>query len=242
MKRNYTTFLNPPKDIEKYLSARLLNENYWENCFEKKDQNLLEQKARQWTGINFKPHETVYDIETKIEDIADIHPVVPKLCDKQGLLFIWTIPLHKANDPSSDAILFKTEAQSVKSSVPDSCEIMIAQVHEYEDFTFVASVKYYNYIGKLDKEKRTELCMLVWKTLTSLYNKPLYAPGSSMLNRAHNLLNGKNIQHEPYNSKLLRRIGFKKYKFKDIDLEHLYFEPTDSIWKYEHKSCTEFSL
>ena len=238
MKRTYSQFLNPPEHIKNYLSVGLLNENYWNNCLDKVEQQQLENQARIWTGLNLTPYETVYNIETKIEDLADIIPIVPKLCDKQGLLFIWTLPLHQATSPVADALLFKEEPQSVKSSVADNCEIMIAQVHEYDDFVFVASVKYYNYIAKLDKTQRVDLCNIVWQTLINLYSKPLYATGSAVLNRAHNLFNGKNIQHEPYNNKLMRRLGFKQYKFKDTGLKHLYFEPTDNIWKYEHKSST----
>jgi hypothetical protein len=234
MNRDYRQFLDVPADIKQYLSVNLLNEDYWLHCIGRQEQLFLEKQTRQWLNLDLSKHETYFNIETKLEDLStDILPIVPKFCDKQGLLFIWTLPAELAPSPICDALQFKLEPQSVKSSVADNCEALIAQVHIYDKFVFVASVKYYNYMAKLPLHERIQLCELVWKTLTEVFaDKEIYAITASSLNRAHNFFNGKNIQHEPYSSKLMRRMGFRRKVNTYPELE------LDAVWKYEHKSCT----
>lgn len=234
MNKDYQQFLNVPADIKQYLSANLLNDDYWANCIDREEQLLLEHKARHWLNINLSKHETYFNIETKVEDLStDILPIVPKFCGQQGLLFVWTLPAESAPSPICDALQFKLEPQSVKSSVADNCEALIAQVHIYDKFVFIASVKYYNYLAKLPAHERISLCELVWKTLTEVFaDKEIYAITASSLNRAHNFFNGKNIQHEPYGSKLMRRLGFRRKLNICPELN------LDAVWKYEHKSCT----
>lgn len=235
MKTEYQTFIDVPAELSSYLSLDRLNRDYWGNCIDQEQQQCLEHAAREFFDLDLEPYETEFSIETKVEDIAtDILPVVPKLCDHQGLILIWTTPLHAADAVVSSALQFKTEPQSVKSTVPDRCEVMIAQVHVYQEFVFVASVKYYNYIAQYPKSRRVELCKMVWQTLIGLFgNRSLYAANGGVLNRAHNLLNNKNIQHEPYNRKMLGKLGFRETTIAAI-AEHFYLLPTDKIWKYEH--------
>lgn len=238
MKRLYEQFLDVPDDLKSYLSSRLLNTDYWNNCLDRVEQHALEKKARNWLNIDFSKHEHRFNIETKIEDLDDILPIVPKLCKKQGILFIWTLPAENAGYVFSDALLFKEELQSIKSSVADNCESLIAQVHIYDDFVFIASVKYYNFISKLPKAERSLLCKEVWQTLVDVFeNTEIYAASADILNSAHNLFNGKNIQREPYNKKMLRKQGFVKTPVAHLS-KYLNLEDTDIIWKYEHKSCT----
>lgn len=238
MKRLYEQFLDVPDDLKNYLSSRLLNENYWDNCIDRIEQQALEKRARDWLKIDFANHETRFTIETKIEDLEDVLPIVPKLCKTQGVLFVWTLPAENAGDVFSDAMLYKEELQSIKSSVADNCESLIAQVHIYDDFVFIASVKYYNFISKLPKAERNLLCKEVWETLIDVFkNTTIYAASADILNLAHNLFNGKNIQREPYNKKMLRKLGFVKTPVEHLS-KYLNLEDTDIIWKYEHKPCT----
>jgi hypothetical protein len=239
MKKEYQTTINVPAALEDYLSLNNLNLDYWNNCLDQKTQRNLEYNAREWLGLNLSKYENYFNIETKIDDISTaILPIVPKLCDHQGVIFIWTIPLHQADYIMSDALLFKTELQSVKSVVPDNCEVLIGQVHIYPTFVFISSVKYYNFIAKYSKEKRIELIKQVWTTLIDLFkDKEIYAASGDLLNTAHNLFNNKNIQREPYNRKLLKRLGFVQTTVEQAP-NHFYLEPTDKIWKYEYKPCS----
>ena len=238
MKRLYDEFLQVPDNLIKYLSSKLLNENYWENCIDRSEQVLLEHKSREWLNLDFSRHESRFDIETKLEDLDDILPIVPKLCKKQGLLFVWTLPVEESGEVFTDALLFKNEPQSIKSSVPDKCESFIAQVHIYEKFVFIASVEYYNFMSKLSKQDRSLLCREVWETLIDVFkDKEIFAATADLLNTAHNIFNGKNIQREPYNKKMLKNLGFKKVQVGNLS-EHLNLLDNDIIWKYEHKPCS----
>lgn len=234
MKKHYIKLLEVPEQFQEYLSVDLLNQDYWAHSLTRPRQRQIEHDVRTWLNIPLNKFEADYDIETKIEDIdSDIVPIVPKLCDCQGFLFVWTTPLYRADEIVASAIEFKLEPQSVKSSVADNCEVMISQVHQYDAFVFVSSVKYYNYIARMPKSARTSLIETVWKTLIELFkDKTIYAATASSLNQAHQLFNNKNIQHEPYSEKLMRRMGFR---YNNIDIPELY---VDRVWKYEHKSST----
>lgn len=234
MKKHYLELLDVPEQFQEYLSANLLNQDYWAHSLTRSKQRQIECCVREWLNIPLPNFETDYDIETKIEDIdSDIVPIVPKLCNRQGLLFVWTTPLYNADEITASAIEFKLEPQSVKSSVADNCEVMIAQVHQYDTFVFISSVKYYNYIARMSKCERIMLIETVWKTLIELFkDKTIYAATASSLNQAHQIFNNKNIQHEPYSEKLMRRMGFR---YNNIDIPELY---VDRAWKYEHKPST----
>lgn len=243
MKAEYQTFIDVPQHLVKYLSLNLLNQDYWNNCVDKQTQQQLEQQTRNWLNLDLAPYETHYNIETKIDDIStDLLPIVPKLCDKQGFIFIWTVPLWIADSVSAQALQFKTELQNVKSTVADDCETLIAQVHIYNEFVFVSSVKYYNFVAKYPKHRRLELCRMVWQTLIDVFDdKTIYAVNGGVLNQAHNLFNGKNIQREPYRRKVLKSLGFEETTVAAAPT-HFYLHPTEKIWKYEHQPSAQLSL
>lgn len=239
MKKEYQKFIEIPNDLRHYLSLDLLNQDYWANCLDRSSQHILEERTRAWLGIDLSKYEDTYTIETKVDDIStSITPIVPKLCDTQGLIFIWSIPLHLADSITADALQFKHEPQSVKSSVPDNCEKLIAQVHIYDDFVFISSVKYFNFIAKFPKEERLNLCHYLWTVLIDMFKtKDIYAANGGVLNKAHNLFNNKNIQHEPYRRKMLKKLGFKETLVKFAP-NHFYLDPEEKIWKYDNKSCS----
>jgi hypothetical protein len=239
MKKEYQTYINRPNELSNYLSLDLLNQDYWKNCLDRDSKTAFDKAAREWLNIDLEKYEDQFTIEIKVDDIAtNLLPIVPKLCDHQGIIFIWSTPLEKADNVVSDAILFKTEPQSVKSTVPDNCETLIGQVHIYDTFVFISSVKYYNFISKYPKEKRLSLCKYVWETLIDIFkDKEIYAANGGVLNIAHNKFNQKNIQREPYRRKMLKSIGFVETIVENAP-NHFYLNPLDKIWKYEHKSCS----
>lgn len=236
MRKTYQTFIDIPSELAGYLSLDQLNQDYWANCMSRDQQSTMEAAARHWLNLDLDQYQGQFNIETKVEDIStDQLPIVPKLCDQQGLIFIWTVPLDQADEVTSAAMLFKTEPQSVKSVVPDNCEVLIAQVHVYDDCVFIASVKYYNYIAKYPKAMRLQLCQQVWSMLIDLFKtKVVYAANGGVLNTAHNLFNNKNIQREPYRRKMLMSLGFRETTVSQAPA-HFYMADTDKIWKYEHK-------
>jgi hypothetical protein len=233
MKKKYQEFIDVPDDLRRYLSLDLLNQDYWAHCLASNVQQDLEQKARNWLELDFSPYEGEYKVEIKIDDIStEILPIVPKICDQQGFIFIWSVPLEHADSITAAALKFKCEPQGVKSVIPDNCEKLVAQVHIYPNFVFISAVKYLNFIAKYPKEERLAMCKNIWKILIELFrNKDIYAVNGGVLNTAHNMFNNKNIQHEPYRRKVLKQLGFKETLVKFAP-PHFYLSPEDKIWKY----------
>ena len=161
---------------------------------------------------NSTPMQSFNDIEVCVDVIPTKHPYLPRLCAKQGQVFLWYSTKEKHPSLYQSSQDCKEESQWIVSKIPDNIEMAVALIHVYEDEVIVGCVKTAGYVSKLGNVFVKQYLRKVWLDLISTFgHKKIICPTSTHLEFIHLCMNQKRIPHSPYDAKLLKKLKFKKY-------------------------------
>lgn len=234
---NYDQLLDVPEELSKFLSARGLSEDYWQNICQ--DYDELNARSQQYFNVTPLTLEN-FQFEIKVEDLAVDHPHVPRYHSKQGLIYLWSVDTSKSLAWLPDSISryvyegmdFKLERQSVKSSCPDMSEFCMAQIYLEADYVFVGILKTPNWLQRITAREKREYYKKFWKLIVDSTDKPVIVPSVGFMNRVQKEINNKTIAHEPYHEKVMHHVGFVKKPLGNYPMIRL--SPDTEVWVYEH--------
>jgi hypothetical protein len=157
------------------------------------------------------PLQSFDDVEVSVDVIPTKHPYLPRLCAKQGQVFLWYSTKEKHPLLYNSSQECKEESQWIVSKVPDNIEMAVALIHEYEDEVIIGCVKTAGYVTKLGNEFVVEYLRKVWSDLIKVFgHKRIICPSGSYLEFIHMSMNQKRIPRSPYRRKLLNKFKFVK--------------------------------
>lgn len=149
------------------------------------------------------------NIEISVDTVPIKHPYLPRLCSKQGQVFLWVE--QKENIPSlyKSSQRCKNEPQWVVSKDPDKIEIAVSLIHVYDDEVIVGCVKTAGYVEEMGKEFVKSYIKKVWSDIVNKFeDKTIICPAGSYIEYIHLSLNQKRIPRLPYHKKIMKSFGF----------------------------------
>ena len=155
------------------------------------------------------PMQSFDNIEVSVDTVPTNYPYLPRICSKQGQVFLWTeskdnIPqLHQASQRC------KNEPQWVVSTDSDKIEMAVALIHVYDDEIIVGCVKTAGYVEELGKEFVKQYVKSVWNNIvTKFKDKTIICPSGSYNEYIHMCMNQMRIPRTPYHKKIMKSFGF----------------------------------
>jgi hypothetical protein len=153
------------------------------------------------------PMQSFDNIEVSVDTVPTKYPYLPRLCDRQGQVFLWTetdIPkLYLASQRCKD------EPQWVVSTDPEKIEMAVALIHVYENEVIVGCVKTAGYVEELGKEFVKDYVKSVWKDIVNKFkDKTIICPSGSYNEYIHMCMNQMRIPRTPYSKKIMKSFGF----------------------------------
>jgi hypothetical protein len=156
------------------------------------------------------PMQSFDNIEVSVDTVPTKYPYLPRICSKQGQVFLWTesdmTQLYEASQRC------KNEPQWVVSKNPNNIEMAVALIHVYDDEVIVGCVKTAGYVNELGKEFVNEYLYKIWNDIIKTFgHKRIICPTGSYLEYIHMYMNQKRIPRSPYRRKLLNKFNFTKH-------------------------------
>lgn len=150
-------------------------------------------------------------IEVSPDTVPIAQPYLPRLCPRQGYVFMWhtTKELEPDLYPLSQAA--KNEEQWFTTKDPEGIEKVLALVHEYDDEVIIGCLKSAGYLQGKPKGYIKAILDNAWSDLILTFgHKKIICPSSSYLEYVHLCMNQKKIQHWPYDKKIMHKYHFKR--------------------------------
>lgn len=150
-------------------------------------------------------------IEVTVDTVPTKHPYLPRICSRQGYVFMW----HSTKEQSPDLYEYsqkvKTEEQWYTTKDPEGIEIALALIHEYDDEVIIGCVKTAGYLNTKPKSYVNDVIKNVWADIIKTFgHKRIVCPSVSYLQYIHLYLNQKRIPHSPYCKKIMSKNKFYK--------------------------------
>jgi hypothetical protein len=236
---HYEYNLSVPAELIDYVSTNNKSQNYWAHILTPEEQAQLEQQASKYFRLPNLTFEQ-FVLETKVDDLAEVHPYVPRFYKKQGLFLIWSVDLDKSISwlpdtiapQVADGLTFKTELQMAKSSCPNYSEFFIAQVHIEDSYVFVSAVKTPNWLNRSPITALRAYYRKFWKHLVSAFDKTIIVPNINLIKDAHRTINNRGIPHEPYHREVLQAAGLRRQPLGQYANDMIRLLPEDEVWIY----------
>lgn len=244
MNLEYNKLVKVPADLCAYLSADNLSKDYWSHVRDRTQQQWLELKAQKLLGIKkYNLQLEQFLLETKLDDLDLVHPLVPRMHDEQSIFLIWSIDLdcnmswlpYSMTAVAHQGLQYKSEQQMAKSSCANCVEFCIAQLHIDQDYVFVGAVKTANWWNKANAGDMRRYYKKFWRLLTnSIFDKKVIAPTGSYIEQLHLELNNKRIPRDAYHKEIMTAAGFKKQLLGTHANSNLRISKDTKVWICEH--------
>jgi hypothetical protein len=147
------------------------------------------------------------NVEVSLDTVPTNYPYLPRICAKQGQVFLWTennIP--KLYEVSQKC---KNEPQWVTSNNPENIEMAVALIHVYDNEIIIGCVKTAGYVEELGKQFVKNYIKKVWLDIIEKFkDKTIICPSGSYTEYIHMCMNQMKIPRTPYNKKLMKKLGF----------------------------------
>ena len=148
-------------------------------------------------------------IEVSLDTVPTKYPYLPRLCSRQGYVFMWYTTPDKEPDLYELSQSFKNEEQWFTTKDPNGIEKVLVLIHEYDDEVIIGCVKTSGYLIHKSNEYINSLLKCAWKDLIHMFgHKRIICPSGSYLEYVHLCLNQKRIPHTPYAKKRMLRNKF----------------------------------
>lgn len=148
-------------------------------------------------------------VEVSLDTVPTKQPYLPRLCSKQGYVFMWYTTKELAPHLYEYSQKVKDEEQWYTTKDPEGIELALALIHEYDDEVIIGCVKTAGYLNTQPAEFINKTLKNVWKDLIKVFgHKKIICPSGSYLEYVHLYLNQKRIPHTPYSKKLMKKNGF----------------------------------
>ena len=160
-----------------------------------------------------KPNLLTVEIPSHIEVSKDTvptkQPYLPRICSRQGYVFMWHSTKEKHPDLYEYSQRVKQEEQWYTTEDPEGIELALALIHEYEDEVIIGCVKTAGYLNTQSSEFVNNILKGVWKDIIQVFgHKRIICPSGTYLEYIHLYLNQKRIPHSPYSKKLMLKNKF----------------------------------
>jgi hypothetical protein len=150
-------------------------------------------------------------IEVSLDTVPTAHPYLPRLCARQGYVFMWHTSRDKEPDLYELSQNAKNEKQWFTTKDPNGIELVLVLLHEYDDEVIIGCVKSAGYLTNKSSDYLHTLLKGAWKDLIDIFgHKKIICPNSSYLEYVHLCVNQKRIPHMPYDKKLMIKNKFRK--------------------------------
>ena len=151
-------------------------------------------------------------IEVSLDTVPTAYPYLPRLCSRQGYVFMWHTDKHTEPSLYESSQRVKDEEQWFTTKDREGIELALSLVHEYDDEVIIGCVKTAGYLK--NDERITALLSQVWSDLIKTFgHKTMICPSGSYLEYVHLCVNQKRIPHQPYAQKAMRKRGFKRKEY-----------------------------
>jgi hypothetical protein len=149
------------------------------------------------------------NLEIFVDEVPTNHPYLPRLCNKQGQVFLWTEDNLTVPQLYADSQKCKNESQWVISKNNERIEMAVSLVHVYEDVIIIGCVKTAGYVQSLGKQYVKSYIKNVWSDILNIFpNKTIVCPAGSYIEYIHLVMNQKRIPRTPYHKKIMKSFGF----------------------------------
>lgn len=150
-------------------------------------------------------------IEVSLDTVPLGYPYLPRLCARQGYVFLWHTTKETSPHLYERSQEVKTDTQWFTAKDPEGIEIALSLIHEYEDEVILGCVKTAGYLND-DNDFVIETLKSVWQDIIDTFgHKKIICPSGSYLEYVHLCINQKKIPHQPYHKKIMRKCGFKRH-------------------------------
>jgi len=155
------------------------------------------------------PMQSFDNIEVSVDTVPTKYPYLPRICSKQGQVFLWTdsdmTQLYEASQRC------KNEPQWVVSKDPNNIEMAVALIHVYDDEVIVGCVKTAGYVEELGKDFVKSYVKKVWSDIVNKFkDKTIICPAGSYNEYIHMCMNQMKIPRTPYHKKIMKSFGFTR--------------------------------
>jgi hypothetical protein len=148
-------------------------------------------------------------IEVSLDTVPTAHPYLPRICSRQGYVFMWHTNKESSPELYNYSQQCKNEKQWFVTKSPDGIELALALIHEYEDEVIIGCVKTAGYLNTQSNEYIHKILKNVWKDIIKVFgHKKIICPSGSYLEYIHLFINQKRIPHTPYSKKYMVRNKF----------------------------------
>ena len=153
------------------------------------------------------PMQSFDNIEVSVDTVPTKYPYLPRICARQGQVFLWTT--NNLPELYKESQRCKNEAQWVVSKNPENIEIAVALIHVYDDEVIVGCVKTAGYVENLGKEVVKNYVKSAWNDIVNKFkDKTIICPSGSYIEYIHMSMNQMRIPRTPYNKKIMKSFGF----------------------------------
>lgn len=150
-------------------------------------------------------------IEVSLDTVPTAYPYLPRLCGRQGYVFMWHTNRDKEPDLYDLSQNVKNEEQWFTTKDPNGIEKVLALIHEYDDEVIIGCVKTAGYLKHKSNNYINILLKDTWKDLIDIFgHKRIICPNGSYLEYVHLCVNQKRIPHMPYAKKLMMKNKFHR--------------------------------
>lgn len=244
MKLEYDKVAKVPADLAAYLSAANLSRDYWSHVKNHTQQHWLETRAQHALGTKkYNLNIERFVLESKLDDLDLMHPLVPRMHANQGIFLIWSIDLdfdtawlpYSVAAVAHQGLQHKSEQQMAKSSCANCVEFCIAQLHIDQDYVLIGALKTANWYNQARPGDMRQYYKKFWRLLTnSIFDKKIIAPTGSYIEKLHVELNNKRIPRDAYHKEVMMAAGFKKQSLGLHSNANLRISPDTMVWIHEH--------
>jgi hypothetical protein len=158
-----------------------------------------------------KPKNSFNNIEVSVDTIPTKHPYLPRICSRQGHVFLWCSNQTEYPSLYNSSQKCKNESQWIVSNNLENIEMAVALIHEYDNEVIIGCVKTAGYVNELGKQFVNDYLYKIWNDIiTTFGHKRIICPTGSYLEYIHMYMNQKRIPRSPYRRKLLNKFNFIK--------------------------------
>lgn len=149
------------------------------------------------------------NVEVTVDNIPTKYPYLPRICAKQGQVFLWVESKNNLPQLYNSSQKCKNEPQWVISKDQENIEMAVALIHVYDDEVIVGCVKTAGYVEELGKEYVKDYIIKVWNVIVNKFkNKTIICPAGSYNEYIHMCMNQMKIPRTPYSKKIMKPLGF----------------------------------
>ncbi len=156
-----------------------------------------------------QPLPSSHNIEVTVDTVPTKYPYLPRICSKQGQVFLWVETKESYPELYVASQRCKDEPQWVVSKHPENIEMAVALIHVYDDEVIVGCVKTAGYVEELGKEFVKDYIKKVWSDIIQqFHDKIIICPAGSYNEYIHMCMNQMKIPRTPYSRKIMKKFGF----------------------------------